>query len=244
MRKAEGRGHIETAHRILQDCGRVFRYAIAIGKAERDIAADLRDALQPVQEQHFAAITDPKEVAGLLRAIDNFSGSLIVKTALQLAPLFFVRIGELRQARWEDVDFEKAEWRYLVSKTKSDHLVPLSLQSIALLKTLQPFTGNCEWVFPSLRKHEKPFSEATINAALQRMGYDTKKEMTGHGFRAMARTLLHEELGFEPAVIEHQLAHQVSDALGTAYNRTKFIEKRKQMMQDWADYLDTLKKTK
>lgn len=244
VRKAEGRGHIETAHRILQDCGRVFRYAIAIGKAERDISADLRDALQPVQEEHFPAITEPKEVAGLLRAIDNFSGTFIVKTALQLAPLFFVRIGELRHARWREIDFEKSEWRYFVGKTTSDHLVPLSLQSIALLKALHPLTSYGEWVFPSERKRNQPFSEATINAALQRIGYNTKTEMTGHGFRAMARTLIHEELGFDPAIIEHQLAHQVSDALGTAYNRTKFIKDRKIMMQKWADYLDDLKKEK
>ncbi|THF64246.1 tyrosine-type recombinase/integrase [Pseudothauera rhizosphaerae] len=241
IRKIEDRGRLETAHRALQNCSQVFRYAIATGRAERDPAADLRGALPPVRETHFAAITDPKEVAGLLRAIDGFTGTFIVKAALQLSPLVFVRPGELRRARWESIDLDAGEWRYFVTKTASDHLVPLSTQAVAILRELQPLTGRNQWVFPGMRDHQKPMSEAAINAALRRMGYDTKAEMTGHGFRAMARTILHEELGFDPAVIEHQLAHQVPDALGTAYNRTKFIKERRQMMQRWADYLDKLK---
>ncbi|HRQ46201.1 MAG TPA: integrase arm-type DNA-binding domain-containing protein [Rhodocyclaceae bacterium] len=241
VRKIEDRGRLETAHRALQNCSQVFRYAIATGRAERDPASDLRGALPPVREKHFAAITEPKEVGALLRAIDGFTGTFIVKAALQLAPLVFARPGELRKARWGDIDLDKAEWRYLVTKTNSEHLVPLSTQAVAILRDLHPLTGRNAWVFPGMRDHQKPMSEAAINAALRRMGYDTKDEMTGHGFRAMARTILHEELGFEPAVIEHQLAHRVPDALGAAYNRTKFIKERRAMMQRWADYLDQVK---
>lgn len=240
VRKIEDRGRLETAHRALQNCGQVFRYAIATGRAERDPSADLRGALPPVRETHFAAVTDPKEVGALLRVINGFSGTFIVKSALKLSPLVFVRPGELRRARWEDIDLEAAEWRYHVSKTKTDHVVPLSSQAVAILRELSPLTGRNQWVFPGMRDHAKPMSEAAINAALRRMGYDTKTEMTGHGFRAMARTILHEELGFAPEVIEHQLAHRVPDALGKAYNRTKFLKERRTMMQSWADYLDKI----
>lgn len=244
VRKIEDRGRLETAHRALQNCSQIFRYAIATGRAQRDPATDLKGALPPVREKHFAAIIDPKEAGALLRAIDGFTGTKIVKSALQLAPLVFTRPGELRKARWEDIDLDKAEWRYLVTKTNSEHLVPLSAQAVAILQDLYPLTGRKAWVFPGMRDHQKPMSEATINAALRRMGYDTKDEMTGHGFRAMARTILHEELGFEPAVIEHQLAHRVPDALGAAYNRTKFVKERVRMMQAWADYLETLRTAK
>jgi integrase len=153
--------------------------------------------------------------------------------------LVFVRPGELREAKWADVDLERAEWRYTVSKTKTEHLVPLATQAVAILRDLHPLTGHHEYVFPG-RDPKRPISNSTLNAALQRMGYDTQTEMTGHGFRAMARTLLAEELHFPPEVIEHQLAHRVPDALGTAYNRTKFLKERKAMMQAWADYLDRL----
>lgn len=241
IRKIEDRGRLETAHRAMQNCSQVFRYAIATGRSERDPAADLRGALPPVRETHFAAITDPKEVGGLLRAIDSFTGTFIVKAALQLSPLVFVRPGELRRAQWESINLDAGEWPYFVTKTRSEHLVPLSAQAVEILRELHPLTGRNQWVFPGMRDHQKPMSEAAINAALRRMGYDTKVEMTGYGFRAMARTILHEELGFDPAVIEHQLAHQVPDALGTAYNRTKFIRERRLMMQRWADYLDKLK---
>ena len=241
IRKIENRGRHETAHRALQNCSQIFRYAIATGRAQRDPSGDLRGALAPVKNEHFAAITDPKQVAALLKTIDTFDGTYIVKTALQLAPLVFVRPGELRQAKWENINLEKGEWTYTVSKTKTDHLVPLSTQAAQLLRELHPLTGTSEWVFPSIRTNTKPISDMTLNAALQRMGYNTKTEMTAHGFRAMARTLLHEQLHFDPHIIEHQLAHQVPDTLGRAYNRTKFIKERKEMMQTWADYLDSLK---
>ena len=240
IRRIEGRGALETAHRALANCGQIFRYAIATGRAERDPSGDLRGALAPVRSTHFAALTDPLAVGELLRAIDGFKGSLVVQSALRLAPLVFVRPGELRKAQWGDIDLDRAEWRYVVSKTKTDHLVPLSRQAVAILKDLHPLTGNRAWVFPG-RDPKKPMSEAAINAALRRMGYDTKTEITGHGFRAMARTILHEVLGARPEVIEHQLAHRVPDALGSAYNRTQFLAGRKTMMQQWADYLDKIK---
>jgi integrase len=186
------------------------------------------------------AITNPMEAAELLRAIDAFRGTFIVKCALLLAPILFVRPGELRRAEWSGIDFEKAEWRYLVTKTKTEHLVPLATQAIAILRDIYPLTGHGRYIFPG-RDPKKAMSEAAVNAALRRMGYDTKTEITGHGFRAMARTILHEELHIKPEVIEHQLAHKVPDALGAAYNRTKFLKERKVMMQQWADYLDKLK---
>lgn len=241
IRKIEDRGRLETAHRALQNCGQIFRYAIATGRALRDPSAELRGALPPVRETHFASITNPEEVGALLRAIDGFTGTFIVKAALKLSPLVFVRPGELRRARWEEIDLDTKEWRYFVTKTRSEHLVPLSTQAVAILQDLHPLTGRNQWVFPGMRDHQKPMSEAAINAALRRMGYDTKTEITGHGFRAMARTILHEELHIKPEIIEHQLAHRVPDALGTAYNRTKFLKERRSMMQQWADYLDRIK---
>jgi integrase len=240
LRRIETRGAVETAHRAHQDCGRIFRYAVATGRAERDPSGDLRGALPPVKGEHFAAIIEPTAVGGLLRAIDGFRGTFTVQCALKLAPLFFVRPGELRKAQWSQFDMEKSEWRYFVTKTKSEHLVPLSRQAVKILRDLYALTGNRTYVFPG-RDPNKPMSEAAINAALRRMGYDTKTEITGHGFRAMARTILHEQLHVKPEVIEHQLAHRVPDTLGTAYNRTKFFKERKTMMQAWADYLDQLK---
>lgn len=240
LRRIENRGAKDTAHRAHQNCGQIFRYGVATGRCERDPSGDLRGALEPARHEHFAAITEPPKVGELLRAIDGFKGSLVVQSALRLGPLVFVRPGELRKALWADFDLDRAEWRYVVSKTKTDHLVPLSRQAVAILKDLQPLTGNGPWVFPG-RDPKKPMSEAAINAALRRMGYDTKTEITGHGFRAMARTILHEVLGMRPEVIEHQLAHRVPDALGSAYNRTQFLAERTTMMQQWADYLDKLK---
>jgi integrase len=220
----------------------VFRYAIATGRAVRDPSPDLRGALPSAPAaNHFAAITDPLLVGELLRAIDGFKGSFQVQCALRLAPLLFVRPGELRRAQWADIDLEAAEWRYTVSKTKTDHLVPLAAQAVDILRELLPLSGHHAHVFPG-RDPQRPMSDAAINAALRRMGYDTKTEITGHGFRAIARTILHEELNIRPEVIEHQLAHNVSDTLGTAYNRTKFLKDRKLMMQVWADYLDKLKR--
>ena len=239
LRRIESRGALETAHRAQQNCGQIFRYAVATARAPRDPSADLRGALPPVRGEHFAAITDPAAVGELLRAIDGFRGTFIVQCALRLAPLFFVRPGELRKADWEHFDLEKAEWRYITSKTKTEHLVPLASQAVAILRVLQAQTGHGRYVFPG-RDPQKSMSEAAVNAALRRMGYDTKTEITGHGFRAMARTILHREIGIAPEIIEHQLAHRVPDSLGTAYNRTKFIKERRAMMQRWADYLNDL----
>ena len=240
LRRIEGRGAKDTAHRALQNCGQIFRYAVATGRAERDPTGDLRGALAPLKHEHYAAITDPVKAGELLRAIDGFKGTFVVKCALQLAPLLFVRPGELRKAEWSGFDLDKAEWRYTVSKTGTEQLVPLATQAVALLRELRDLTGQRQHVFPG-RDPRKPMSEAAINAALRRMGYDTKTEITGHGFRAMARTILHEELHVRPEVIEHQLAHRVPDTLGTAYNRTKFLKERRMMMQQWADYLDRVK---
>ena len=240
LRRIEGRGALDTAHRAHQNCGQVFRYAVQTGRTVRDPSSDLRGALPPARREHYASITEPPAVAELLRAIDGFRGTFIVQCALRLSPLFFVRPGELRKAKWKEFDLDKSEWSYLVTKTKTDHLVPLASQAVAVLRELHALTGHGEYVFPG-RDPQKSMSGAAINAALRRMGYDTKTEITGHGFRAMARTILHQEIGIPPEVIEHQLAHRVPDSLGTAYNRTKFIKERRKMMQQWADYLDKLK---
>ncbi len=242
LRRIEDRGTIETAHRTLQICGQVFRYAVATSRAERDITPDLKGALPIPKTQHFAAITEPKEVAGLLRAIDGFQGSFPVMCGLKLAPLLFVRPGELRAAEWSHIDLETKEWRYLVTKTKTEHIVPLSRQACAILEELHPLTGKGRFIFPSERtpRGDKCMSENTLNAALRRLGYG-KEIMTTHGFRAMARTILDEVLGVRVDLIEHQLAHAVRDANGRAYNRTAHLPKRHEMMQEWADYLDTLK---
>lgn len=241
LRRIEGRGTLDTAHRAGGNCSQIFRYAIATGRAERDPVPDLRGALPPARGKNFAAITEPAKVGELLRAIDAFSGTFVVQSALRLAPLLFVRPGELRKALWDEFDLDKAEWRYLVTKTKTEHLVPLSSQAVSILRELQPLSGNGRFVFQGARDPKRAMSDAAINAALRRMGFDTKTEITGHGFRAMARTILAEELHQRPEVIEHQLAHAVPDALGTAYNRTKFLKERRAMMQLWADYLDKLK---
>jgi len=248
IRRIEERGRLETAHRALQSCGQVFRYAVATVRAERDPTSDLRGALPPTQEKHMAALTDPAEVGALLRAVDGFRGTLIVQSALRLSALVFVRPGELRKAEWSELDLDKGEWNIPAKRMKgwirkgitTPHLVPLAPQAVAILKELQPLTGRGKFVF-SGRDPKKPMSDAAVNAALRRMGYDTKTEITGHGFRAMARTILHEELKVDRDVIEHQLAHAVPDALGTAYNRTKFLKDRRTMMSLWATYLDKLK---
>ncbi|PTD96401.1 tyrosine-type recombinase/integrase [Pseudothauera lacus] len=244
LRRIEERGAIDTAHRAKQTAGQIFRYAIATGRADRNPAADLQGALTPVAKKHFPAITDAGEVGPLLRAIEAYKGSLIVRSALRLAPMLFVRPGELRQAEWSEIDIDHGEWRIPAEKMKKrrEHIVPLARQAVEILRDLQPLTGHGRYVFQGVRDHGKPMSEGTVNNALKRMGYDTKKEITGHGFRAMARTILHEVLGVDAAVIEHQLAHQVPDLLGATYNRTKFLPQRKAMMQAWADYLDMLRK--
>lgn len=241
VKRIETLNKLETAHRALQTAGQVFRYAVQTGRAIRDVTVDLKGALPPTSIKHMAAFTEPKKIAELLRSIDGFSGTLTVQCALRLSPLVFVRPSELRQAKWRDIDLNAGEWRYLVSKTKTDHLVPLSTQAIDILRTIHPLSGHGEYVFQGGHSPLRPMSEAAVNAALKRMGYDTQREITGHGFRAMARTILHERLNVDPHIIEHQLAHKVPDSLGAAYNRTKFIEQRKIMMQQWADYLDELK---
>lgn len=232
---------LETAHRLLQSAGQVFRYGVHTGRCLKDVTPDLKGALPNARIKHMAAFTEPEDVGELLRAIEGFTGTFVVQSALRLAPLVFVRPGELRKAKWSEIDLDSAEWRYKVSKTKTDHIVPLSNQAIQILKELYPLTGHREFVFTGGHDPKKPMSEAAINAALKRMGYDTQTQITGHGFRAMARTILHERLLIDPYIIEHQLAHRVPDALGSAYNRTKFLEQRKEMMQRWADYLDELK---
>ena len=242
LRRIESRGALETAHRIKIICGQVFRYAVATGRAERDPAADLRGALPPTKPKHFAAITNPEKVAGLLRAIDGYQGSFVTKCALRLAPLLFVRPGELRKMEWAEIDLEAAEWNIPAKKikTRQPHLVPLARQSIEILKDLHPLTGTGRYVFPSPRTSQRPMSNNGILSALRRMGFE-KDEMSGHGFRAMARTILDEVLQIRPDYIEHQLAHAVRDPNGRAYNRTAFLPERRQMMQTWADYLDGVK---
>lgn len=238
------RGANESAHRVLQSCGQVFRYAVATGRAERNPAADLRGALPPVRAKHHAAILDPTQVGALLRAMHSYQGSFIVRCALRLAPLVFVRPGELRHAEWSEIDLEAAQWKIPAEKMKmrSPHLVPLSRQALEILRELQPLTGSGRYVFPSVRTDQRPMSENTVLAALRRMGF-AKDEMTGHGFRAMARTILDETLGVRPEYIEHQLAHAVRDTNGTAYNRTTHLPERRAMMQAWADWLETVSAT-
>jgi len=240
VRRIEDRGALETAHRALSNCGQVLRYAVATGRAERDTTQDLRGALPPVKGEHFASVTDPTEVADLLRAMDSYEGTLTVRCALRLAPLVFVRPGELRHAEWADIDLDAPEWCYTVTKTDTKHIVPLSKQAVAILRELNPLTGRGRYVFPGARSVARPMSENAVLAAMRSMGIP-KEEMSGHGFRAMARTILDEVLGFRPDYIEHQLAHAVRDPNGRAYNRTAHLPERRKMMQDWANYLDKLK---
>ncbi|MEI6708113.1 MAG: integrase arm-type DNA-binding domain-containing protein [Methylococcales bacterium] len=234
----------ETAHKAMQMCGQIFRYAVSIDKVTMDITPSLKGALSPVNGGHFSAITEPKQVAELLRAIDSYSGTFAVKSALQLAPLVFVRPSELRCAEWEHIDLNAKEWRYLVTKTNTPHIVPLSDQSIAILKAIKQLTGKGRFVFPSARtpNGSRPLSDAALLVALRSMGYD-KDTMTVHGFRAMAKTMLQQQKGlkYRPDFVEHQLAHAVKDPNGRAYDRTSYLEDRHEMMQTWADYLDSLK---
>lgn len=242
LRRIENRGALETAHRALQNCGQIFRFAVATGRAERDVAADLRGALPPVQERHHASLTDPKEIGGLLRAIDTYEGSFVTRCALRLAPLLFVRPGELRQAEWTEFDLgKKAEWRIPAARMKSreQHLVPLAPQALAILRELQPLTGSGRLVFPGVRSRTRPMSENTINAALRRLGY-SKEQMTGHGFRSIASTLLNEQ-GWHRDAIERQLAHAERNNVRAAYNFAEHLPERRRMMAAWADYLDGLR---
>jgi integrase len=242
LRRVESRGALEVARRLRALCGQIFRYGTATGRCERDCAADLKGALPQSAEKHHAAITDPKEVAPLLRAIDGYQGGFVVKCALRLAPMFFVRPGELRNAEWAEIDLDEGAWNIPAHKMKmkQPHIVPLCAQAVQILTEQNQLNGASKYVFPSLRSFARPMSNNTVNAALRRMGFD-KETMTGHGFRAMARTILDEVLQVRPDYIEHQLAHAVRDPNGRAYNRTSHLAGRREMMQTWADYLDGLK---
>ncbi|PTQ76830.1 integrase [Nitrosomonas oligotropha] len=242
LRRIEERGAVETAHRAHQNCGQIFRYAIATGRAERDPSPDLRGALPSVKQTHHAAITDPKAIGELLRAIDGYQGYFVTKCALRIAPMVFVRPGELRKAEWAEIDLDKAEWNIPAGRMKmrEPHLVPLSTQAVEVLRELHALTGDGRYVFPGARTNGRPMSDNAILAALRRMGF-AKDEMSGHGFRAMARTILDEVLQVRPDFIEHQLAHAVRDPNGRAYNRIAHLAERRKIMQQWADYLDKLK---
>lgn len=236
VRKVEKRGAIDSATRMKQLCGQIFRYAVAEGSAERDVTADLRGALAVRRTVHLAAITEPAKVGALLRAIHGYSGHPVTVAALKLAPLLFVRPGELRHAEWSEIDFDAAEWRIPGTKMKmgADHIVPLATQAVEVLTELQKLTGRARYVFPSVRTGARPMSENTINAALRGMGYSSDMH-TAHGFRATARTILDEVQGERVDLIEHQLAHAVKDVNGRAYNRTAHLPARKEMMQRWAN---------
>ena len=242
LRRVETRGTLDTVHRIRTICGQIFRYAVASGRAERDPSGDLKGAIPPPQEGHMAAIIEPAKVGELLRAIDGYQGSVAVQCALKLAPLVFVRPGELRNMEWVEIDFENAQWNIPSAKMKmkEPHIVPLPTQALALLTAIKSLTSASRYVFPSGRSFDRPMSNNAILAALRRMGY-TKDEMSGHGFRAMARTILDEVLQVRTDYIEAQLAHRVRDPLGRSYNRTHHLNERRKMMQTWADYLDGLK---
>lgn len=243
IRRIEGRGANDIAKRMHNACGRVFRYAVGHGMATRDPSRDieLKDILAPINVRHHAAVIEPKKVAALLRAIEGFTGGFVTRCALRLAPLVFVRPGELRHAEWAEFDFDKSEWLIPAGKMKmkEQHIVPLSAQAVAILREVRTLTGRNSYVFPSERGGGRPMSENTINTALRRMGY-TKDEMTGHGFRSMASTLLHET-GWPHAVIERQLAHGERNKVSAAYNHAEHLPERRKMMQSWADYLDKLK---
>ena len=241
LRRVESRGAVDTAHRCRQTAGAVFRYAIATGRAERDPVPDLRGAIPPAREGHMAAMTDPKALGGLLRAIDAYEGGLIVRCALRLAPLVFVRPGELRRAEWKEIDFERGEWIIPGEKMKmrEPHIVPLSRQAVEILREIQPFTGGSPYVFPSPTSMTRPISDMALLTALRRMGI-SKEEMTIHGFRSTASTLLNAQ-GWSADVIERQLAHVERNKVRAAYNRHDYLPERRKMMQAWANYLDELK---
>lgn len=251
LRKVEARGAIETAHRIKDACGQVFRFGIAAGYCTRNPAADLREALRPVPTRHHAAIVDPKRAGELLRAMGDYAGHPVTRAALALSALLFLRPGELRQLEWAWVDLDTATVTIpasLMKRKKADkangtpHLVPLAPQAVAIFRDLAALTGGegRRYCFPSLLTGERPMSENTVNVALRRMGFD-RETATAHGFRAMARTMAAERLGIAPDVIEAQLAHAVGDSLGRAYNRTQFLDQRRELMVKWADYLDRLR---
>lgn len=241
LKRIEARGRYETAHRVRALAGRVFRYAVATGRAKHDVVADLKDALAPVKSKNFASVTDPIRVGELMRAIQGYSGYPVTALALKLAPLVFVRPGELRAAEWSEFDLANAEWRIPAARMKmgEGHIVPLARQALAILKELEPLARGGRYLFPSLRTRDRPMSDNTINAALRRLGYSSE-EQTGHGFRSMASTLLNEQ-GFPPDVIELQLAHTERNKVRAAYNKAQRLPERRKMMQAWADYLERLR---
>lgn len=238
----EAQGRLYAAKRIATLCGMIMRYAVATGRVEYDPLPSVRGILRAHKTRHHAAIIDPKEVGRLLRSIDAYPGSLVVSSALKIAPYVFVRSGELQQAKWKDIDIEACEWRYTTFKTGTQHIVPLAPQVMKILRTLYAYTGDGEWVFPHNWQKGKPMAKTALLAALRSMGF-TQEEMTPHGFRAMARTLLDEVLGERYDLIEHQLAHVVRDPNGRAYNRTQHLQERHRMMERWANYLDELRRT-
>lgn len=242
LRRIESRGALDTAHRVRSTCNWIFRYGVAIGVVDRNPALDLQGVLPAAKGGHMAAITDPKEFAKLLRAIEGYEGHLPTRCALRLAPILFVRPGELRKAEWDEIDLDAAEWSIPAEKMKMKvpHMVPLPFQAIDILEELKPKTGGGRYVFPSPRGADRPMSDNAILSALRRMGYE-KDQVSGHGFRATARTMLDEILKYPPHIIEHQLAHAVRDPLGRAYNRTQHIDERRKMMQEWANFLDGLR---
>jgi integrase len=241
LRRVEARGKLGTAHRALQVCGRVFRYAVATGRSERDPSGDLRGALPPKQEKHHASFTDPTSLAGLLRAIDAYDGSAVVRNALRLAPMVFVRPGELRAAEWKEFNLDSGEWRIAAERMKMrvQHIVPLSRQAVAILREMQPVTGAGRFVFPSPRTDSRPLSDNGMLAALRRMGFE-RGVLTVHGFRSTASTLLNEQ-GWNSDAIERQLAHSERDGVRAAYNYAEYLPERRKMMQFWSDYLDELR---
>jgi integrase len=241
LKRLEKRGVRDTAHKVRAVCGRVFRYAIATGRARRDISADLKGALAPKGAESYAAITEPAKVGKLMRAIEEYDGQPATHAALKLAPYLFVRPGELRGAEWKEFDLEHGEWRIPAERMKmrEQHIVPLARQAVAILKELKPITGQGRYVFPAIGPQKRPISENTLNGALRRLGYSCD-EMTPHGFRSLASTLLNEQ-GWHPDLIELQLAHKERNKVRAAYNRAQRLAERRKMMQSWADYLDALR---
>ncbi|MDP2180352.1 tyrosine-type recombinase/integrase [Methylicorpusculum sp.] len=242
LRRIESRGANDIAHRTKQIIGQVFRYAIATGRATKNPAPDLQGALKPVTVTHYAAITEPEKIGQLLRAVEGYKGGYITKCALKLSFLVMLRPGEIRNAEWKEIDLERKEWRIPAEKMKmkSEHIVPLSNQSLTIFKEIQNLTGSGRYVFPGARTKDRPMSENTISGALKRLDF-SGEEMTAHGFRAMASTRLNEAHLFHPDAIERQLAHGEKDSVRAAYHRAQYLPERIKMLQWWADYLDTLK---
>ncbi|HIO30258.1 tyrosine-type recombinase/integrase [Marinobacter salarius] len=239
LREIEKKGHLESAHRVKTLIGQIFRYAVSTGRAQRDVTADLRGTLPPAKPRHHAAVVTPHEISKLLNLLDSYWGTPTVCKALKMAPYLFLRPGEFRKMRWEEIDWEEAVWAKEKTKNGESFVVPLARQVVALLRELQQSNGNSDWVFPSGRSRDRPMSDNGLNSAMKRM--ELRDIMTPHGFRAMARTALAERLGFKTEIMEMQMAHRVRDMHGRAYNRTTWMPERRDMMQQWADYLDSLR---